>query len=92
MWLSPWPSRKSLLALAVLGVAAPLIFAAYRNFSLDWVDDAYATWGAGAMVVDFMRDQDDRWPRSWRISGPTSKRGAGELAAGFSGNTNFLPA
>jgi hypothetical protein len=41
-----------LVALAILSVAVPLVFGAYRILSFDWVDDAYALWGAGELVAD----------------------------------------
>jgi hypothetical protein len=28
-------------------------------------DDAYAKWGTGDMVISYMKDHDDHWPKSW---------------------------
>jgi hypothetical protein len=46
-------------------IAMALVPAIWRLLSLDWVDDAYALWGAGEMVVDYMEDHEGRWPKGW---------------------------
>ena len=29
------------------------------------IDDGYALWGAGEMVIDYLKKHDGKWPRSW---------------------------
>jgi len=29
------------------------------------IDDGYALWGAGEMVIDYLKTHDGKWPRSW---------------------------
>jgi hypothetical protein len=71
--------RTLLLRLAILAVAVPLIYAAVRILSFDWVSDAYALWGAGDMVVDYMRDHDEQWPRCWDDLRPYFEAGGGRV-------------
>ena len=48
---------------AVVAVLLVLIPLAWALLSLDWIDDAYALWGAGEMVVHYLEDHDGRWPK-----------------------------
>ena len=70
---------KLLIALLILAFAVPAVFATYRIISLDWVDDAYVLWGAGEMVVDYMKDHDSHWPRGWEDLKPYFEAGGGRV-------------
>jgi hypothetical protein len=52
-------------AVAVVAVILVLLPIARELLSLDAIDDAYALWGAGEMVVRYMEEHDGRWPRGW---------------------------
>src|ERR1700678_2484576 len=56
---------STLLVVAGLAIAMALVPAIWRLLSLDWVDDAYALWGAGEMVVNYMEDHEGQWPKGW---------------------------
>jgi hypothetical protein len=71
---------KLLIGSAILAVAVPVLFAACRILSLDWVDDAYALWGAGEMVVDYLKDHDGQWPRCWDDLKPYFEAGRSRIA------------
>jgi hypothetical protein len=75
---------KSMLGLvALLTVAMVLVPAVYRLVSLDWLDDAYALWGAGDMVVTYMQEHGDRWPEGWEDLKPYFDAG-GRRVGGWS--------
>lgn len=57
--------RRMMVLVAVVAVLLVLLPLIWRLVSFDWLDDAYALWGAGEMVVSYMKDHDDRWPRGW---------------------------
>ncbi|MFO0888603.1 MAG: hypothetical protein U0790_05575 [Isosphaeraceae bacterium] len=63
----------------LLAVGSLLAFGAYRLLSLDWVDDGYALWGAGEMVVAYLRDHDARWPAGWEDLRPYYEAGGGRV-------------
>ncbi len=71
---------KQMLAIvalsALLMTVLPVVL---RVASLDWVDDAYALWGAGDMVVNYMRDHGDRWPKGWDDLKPYFDAGGGRV-------------
>jgi len=41
------------------------------------IDDAYAQWGAAEMVIDYMRDHDEKWPPGWDELSPYFARNNG---------------
>lgn len=43
------------------------------------IDDGYAQWGAADMVIDFMRRNDGKWPRSWEDLEPQYKKTGGRI-------------
>lgn len=43
------------------------------------IDDAYAQWGAGEMVVHFMEKHDGNWPRSWEDLRPAFEVSGGRV-------------
>jgi hypothetical protein len=64
---------------AVAAFLLALLPLVWRVVSLDWVDDAYALWGAGEMVVDYMKDHGDRWPKGWEDLKPYFDAGGGRV-------------
>jgi hypothetical protein len=71
---------KSMLGLvAFLAVTMVFLPAVYRLVSLDWVDDAYALWGAGEMVVAYMQEHGERWPGEWEDLKPYFDAGGGRV-------------
>jgi hypothetical protein len=46
-------------------VAGGLCVLACSGWYQRGIDNAYAQWGAGDMLVAYMRDHDDSWPRGW---------------------------
>src|SRR5262245_24779604 len=58
--MRPW----KLLFVGVLCVVLWGAWQVYQFFEFG-IDNAYAQWGAGNMVVHFMKDHDGQWPRSW---------------------------
>jgi hypothetical protein len=71
--------RPRMILVIVAIVAMTLLPALWRLMSLDWVDDAYALWGAGEMVVHYMKDHDGRWPKGWDDLGPYFDAGSGRV-------------
>jgi hypothetical protein len=71
--------RRGMAFIAVVAALLVLMPLAWRVVSLDWVDDGYALWGAGDMVVDYMRDHDDRWPKGWEDLKPYFDAGGGRV-------------
>ena len=69
--------RIILAIVAILAMA--LLPALWRLMSVDWVDDAYALWGAGEMVVNHMEDHEGRWPRGWDDLRPYFDAGGGRV-------------
>ena len=73
-----------LLALvAVIAVVLALVPTVLYLANGDWIDDAYATWGAGEMVVHYMRDHGDRWPSGWADLKPYFDAGGGRSFAQY---------
>jgi hypothetical protein len=71
---------STLLAIvASLAIAMVVVPAVWRFVSLDWVDDAYAVWGAADMVVNYMEDHDGRWPKGWGDIKPYFDAGGGRV-------------
>jgi hypothetical protein len=58
--------------LIVVGIAGPLLYLVRQvGYEVAYgVDDAYAQWGAGDMVIGYMNDHDGEWPRSWDSLSP----------------------
>src|SRR5262245_10572043 len=58
--------RRWLITIAVLFVVAIIAFAitVIRQGHLS-IDNAYAEWSVGDMIVDFMERNDGKWPSSW---------------------------
>ena len=71
--------RMLLTTVAILALAMALLPAFWRLLSLDSVDDAYALWGAGDMVVEYMEDHDGRWPKGWDDLRPYFDAGGGRV-------------
>ena len=55
--------RKTLLV-AVIAIAGVVGWAAHSLFTLD-IREAYAAWDTGTLLVEYMKQHDDRWPKSW---------------------------
>ena len=43
------------------------------------IDNAYAQWGAGEMVVDYMKGHEGRWPKGWEDLRPAFEAGGGRV-------------
>ena len=55
----------TLVAASLGGIAAVAVGLGCFGFYGKGIDNAYALWGAGDMVVAYMADHDDAWPRGW---------------------------
>ena len=53
-----------LVTAILLGGTGYLAVSAYRGISTT-VSNSYAVWWVGGMVVEYMHENDDRWPQSW---------------------------
>lgn len=55
------------VVIAILLVAVSLCYTTWRIYHLvdEVVRDAYAQWWTGSMLVEYMKEHDDRWPKSW---------------------------
>lgn len=55
------------VVIAILLVAVSLCYTTWRIYHLvdEVVPDAYAQWWTGSMLVEYMKEHDDRWPKSW---------------------------
>ena len=52
--------------LAILVVFGVVVAGVYFMLPLgSGIDDGYALWGAGEMVIDYMKTHNGEWPRSW---------------------------
>ena len=71
--------RTLMAVVAILAVAMISLPVAWRELSLDWVDDAYALWGAGDMVVDYMEEHNGQWPKGWDDLRPYFAAGHGRV-------------
>jgi hypothetical protein len=71
--------KSLLVVVAILAIAMALLPPLWRIVSLDWVDDSYVLWGAGEMVVDYMKDHDGRWPKGWADLKPYFDAGGGRV-------------
>lgn len=69
--------RTLMVAVAISGAMFRLAPILWNIVSLGFIDDAYAQWGAGDMVVHFMEDHDGRWPRGWEELRPYFDAGGG---------------
>jgi hypothetical protein len=77
---SPLFRLKSPLAIVpILAIAMAVLPTVWKTLSLDWVDDAYALWGSGDMVVNHMEDHEGRWPRGWDDLRPYFDAGGGRV-------------
>jgi hypothetical protein len=78
MWL---PRSRLRMLICFVAIVTLLIFLpiVWRLVSLEWVDDAYALWGAGDMVVSYMGDHDGRWPKGWADLRPYFDAGGGRI-------------
>lgn len=71
---------STLLAIvASLAIAMAVVPAVWRLVSLDWLNDAYALWGAGEMVVNYMDHHEGRWPKGWNDLKPYFDAGGGRV-------------
>jgi hypothetical protein len=68
--------RQMMAVVAVLLVLLPMV---WGLLSLDWIDDAFALWRAGEMVVHYMDDNDGRWPRGSADLKPYFDSGGGRV-------------
>src|SRR5262249_25834966 len=71
--------RTLLAMVAICAIAMALLPVLWRVLSLAWVDDAYALWGAGEMVENYMEDHDGRWPKGWDDLKPYFDAGSGRV-------------
>jgi hypothetical protein len=84
-------SMRTMLAIvAILAIAMALLPPVWRVVSLDWVDDAYALWGAAEMVVEYLDTHDGRWPKGWDDLRPYFDAGAGRVGGGPSRSINGM--
>ena len=71
--------RRMMVAVAVVAVLLVLLPIVWGLLRLDWIDDGYALWGAGEMVVHYMEDHDGRWPNGWADLKPYFDSGGGRV-------------
>jgi hypothetical protein len=70
--------------MAVVAVVAALLTVlpiVWALVSLNWIDDSYALWGAGEMVVRYMEDHEGHWPRGWADLKPYFDSGGGRVGS-----------
>jgi hypothetical protein len=75
--------RGMMAVVAVAAVLLVLLPIVGVLLSLDWIDDAYALWGAGDMVVHYMEDHDGQWPKGWGDLKPYFDSGGGRVGGSF---------
>jgi len=51
------------IAAVMLGVGA--WFAYHLMYTLQHIDEAYAAWDTGTLLVEYMKLHDRKWPKSW---------------------------
>jgi hypothetical protein len=56
---------RQVIVAIVIFVPVAFIFVAVNVYN--HIDDAYAQWGAADMVVQYMVDHNDEWPKSWSL-------------------------
>jgi hypothetical protein len=81
-----WPRftmRRGMFFVVVAAFLLALLPLAWRVVRFDCVDDSYALWGAGEMVINYMKDHDDRWPKDWEDLKPYFDAG-GSRVGGWS--------
>lgn len=75
--------RRWMTILLVTSCAAVLVggWFAWRvyHFFAYGIDNAYAQWGAGEMVVDYMKGHEGRWPKGWEDLRPAFEAGGGRV-------------
>ncbi len=64
-----------LISLAGIGWFGWLCF----HFLEYGIDNAYAQWGAGSLVTDFMEKHDGEWPKQWEDLRPAYEAGKGQV-------------
>jgi hypothetical protein len=80
MSLPRYRLRTLPIVVAVAAGLMALLPIVWGLVSLDFVDDGYAQWGAGDLVVAYMKDHGGRWPRGWGDLKPYFVAGGGHVA------------
>lgn len=55
--------QKKVVAIAVVGVAGWIAYGFLHT--LRHIPEAYAAWDTGTLLTEYMKQHDDRWPKSW---------------------------
>ena len=63
--VKPHRRRRWTYLLAALLIVPAAVIAFFVLSIDDGTDDAYAAWGAGEMVIDYMNTHSGRWPHDW---------------------------
>jgi hypothetical protein len=71
--------RTLLVFVAIVAILMAVLLTVWSILSFDWLDDAYAQWGAGDMVVRYMEEHDGRWLRGWNDLRPYFDVGGGRV-------------
>ena len=57
--------RKALLVIAILLTALVCWVAYVVVRTQQHIPEAYAAWDTGTLLIEYMKQHDDRWPKSW---------------------------
>jgi hypothetical protein len=58
-------NRKTMfvVAVAALGIVGYVVYSAL--YTLCHLREAYAAWDTGSLLIEYMKQHDDQWPKSW---------------------------
>jgi hypothetical protein len=58
--------RRKLIVGALIAISGVAAVVGYQIiYTVQHVDEAYAAWDTGTLLVEYMKSHDDRWPSSW---------------------------
>jgi hypothetical protein len=57
--------RKIILAVAITAITAIIWIACSVIRTVQHIPQAYAAWDTGTLLVEYMKQHEDRWPTSW---------------------------
>src|SRR5258706_3383429 len=57
--------RKIIFAVTITAIAAVGWIAYSLIHTLQHIPQAYAAWDTGTLLVEYMKQHEDRWPTSW---------------------------
>ena len=61
--MTRWRKVVLVVVVAVVGVVGWIAYSVL--YTLRHIPEAYAAWDTGTLLIEYMKQHDDRWPKSW---------------------------